>query len=322
MQPRGTVPPASWTIVMTSGIVSVDLGADHQAVLSAVMFWFTAAVWVFLAVVLAAPLAYQRGRFAREAGAPVSLAAVAATAVLGTVLAIRDVRIAAAALLALAVFGWVVLEVPVLRHWTTPTTGVSFLAGVATDGLAVLSATLAVSFRAGWLAGAAIVFLLLALALYVFTVARFDLRQLVLGQGDHWVAGGALAISALAAGKITQAAGVLGLLRAQHQVLSTGTLVLWCLAMAWLPVLIAGEIAARRLRYDIRRWGTVFPLGMYAACSFTAGQVTGIGGITTFGRVWTWVAVAATVLALAGLGRSVYRARPRSGARAGQRAES
>jgi tellurite resistance protein TehA-like permease len=58
-----------------------------------------------------------------------------------------------------------------------------------------------------------------------------------------------------------------------------------------------------RLSYDVRRWATVFPLGMYAACSFAAGQVTGITGIADFGRVWTWVAFTASLLALAGLFR-------------------
>jgi tellurite resistance protein TehA-like permease len=71
--------------------------------------------------------------------------------------------------------------------------------------------------------------------------------------------------------------------------------------MAWLPVLIAGEVAQPRPGYDVRRWATVFPLGMYAACSFTVGQVAGVSGITGFGRVWTWVAFAATLLALVGL---------------------
>jgi hypothetical protein len=42
---------------------------------------------------------------------------------------------------------------------------------------------------------------------------------------------------------------------------------------------------------------------MYAACSFAAGQVTGITGIADFGRVWTWVAFTASLLALAGLFR-------------------
>jgi hypothetical protein len=260
MQLPGVIPPASWTIVMASGVVSIDLHLVGQGVLSAILGCFAAVVWLFLVVVLAAPLAYQRGRFAREASAPTSLAAVAATCVLGTRLAMQDYRAAAAALLAVAAIGWAVLLVPVLRHWKTPTTGISFVAGVATDGLALLSATLSATYRAGWLLSVALFLLLLALALYVFTAARFDLRQLLLGPGDHWIAGGALAISALSAGKITEAAASLGQFSHQHQVLSTGTLVLWCLAMAWLPALISCEIIRPRLNYDVRRWATVFPL--------------------------------------------------------------
>jgi tellurite resistance protein TehA-like permease len=321
MRLPGMIPPASWTIVMASGVVSIDLRLVHQGVLSAILGCFAAAVWLFLVVVLAAPLAYQRGRFAREASAPVSLAAVAATCVLGTRFAAQDYRAAAAVLLAVAAIGWAVLLVPVLRHWKTPTTGISFVAGVATDGLALLSASLSAAYRAGWLLIAAVVLLLLALALYVFTAARFDLRQLLHGQGDHWIAGGALAISALSAGVITEVAAARGQFSHQHQVLSTGTLVLWCLAMAWLPALITCEIARPRLSYDVRRWATVFPLGMYPACSFTVGRVAGIPGITRLGQLGTWVAVAATVIALTGLGRHIRRGWPPGSPRAGARPE-
>jgi tellurite resistance protein TehA-like permease len=310
LQLRHDVPPASWTIVMTSGVVSIDLSRDHQAVLSAIMAWFAALVWLFLAVTVAAPLACQRDRFRREAGRPVTIAGVAATCVLGTRLALQGYRVAAAALLILAAVGWALLLIPILRQWKTPTTGISFVVGVATDGLALLSATLAIAFRAGWLVSVAVVFLLLGLALYVFTAARFDLRQLLTGMGDHWIAGGALAISALAAGVITQAAGMLGQFTQQHQVLATGTLVLWSLALAWVPVLLVCEAVRPRLQYDLRRWATVFPLAMYAACSFTVGQVAGISGISRFGQVETWVAVAATVAVLAGLIRQLWRARP------------
>ena len=162
---------------------------------------------------------------------------------------------------------WAVLVVPVLRHWKTPTAGVSFLLVVATEGLAVLGADLAVSYRAGWLVSAAVAALVLGLAFYVFTAARFDLRDLLTGKGDHWVAGGALAICALAAGHITQAAAALGQFSGQHQVLTTSTLVLWCLAVAWLPPLVTTEILRPRLGYDVRRWATVFPLGMYAGAA-------------------------------------------------------
>lgn len=295
------IPPASWTVVMGSGVVSIDLSADRQVVLSAILLWFAAAVWLLLAIVLGGPLVYQRGRFAREASSPVSLTASAATAVLGTRLVVQDYRVAAAALLVVAGIAWGLFVMPVLRHWETPTTGISFVLSVATEGLAVIGATLAVAYRAGWLVIVAVLFLLLGLACYVFTVGRFDLGQLLSGHGDHWVAGGALAISVLAAGKVAAAAGALGLFRPQHQVLTTGTLVLWCLAMAWLFPLVSCEIIRPRLRYDVRRWATVFPLGMYAACSFAVGQVTGMTGITGFARVWTWVAFTVTLVVLAGL---------------------
>jgi hypothetical protein len=46
----------------------------------------------------------------------------------------------------------------------------------------------------------------------VFVISRFDLRQLLSGLGDHWITGGALAISTLAAGNIASGARTLGIL--------------------------------------------------------------------------------------------------------------
>ncbi len=298
------IPPASGAIVMASGIVSIDLYSDHQPVVSAILLWFAAGAWLLLAIMLGVRLAYQRDRFAREAISPAAFTGVAGTAVLGTRLAIHDdYHAAAAALLAVSGLCWAVLVVPVLRHWKTPTAGVSFILVAATESLAVLGADLAVSYHADWLVSAAVAALVLGLAFYVFTAARFDLRDLLTGKGDHWIAGGALAICALAAGHVTQAAAALGQFSGQHQALTTSTLVLWCLAMVWLLPLVNAEILRPRLGNDVRRWATVFPLGVYAASSSTTGQVTGITGITSFGQAWTWVAFAGWLLALAGLFR-------------------
>jgi hypothetical protein len=38
---------------------------------------------------------------------------------------------------------------------------------------------------------------------------------------------------------------------------------------------------------------------MYAVCSIATGSISGIGGISSFGRVWIWVAVAVWVLVFA-----------------------
>jgi hypothetical protein len=62
--------------------------------------------------------------------------------------------------------------------------------------------------------------------------------------------------------------------------------------MLWLPLLLLAEALGPRLHYDVRRWSTVFPFGMYAACSFVVAMVAHAGAITSFARVWVWVALA------------------------------
>ena len=61
---------------------------------------------------------------------------------------------------------------------------------------------------------------------------------------------------------------------------------------------VAARAAARRgappstQLYDVRRWSTVFPFGMYAACSFVVGKADHATAITSFARIWIWVALA------------------------------
>ena len=295
------IPPASGAMVMASGILCVDLYSVRQPVLAVIMLWFTAGTWLFLAAVLAQRVRHEPDRFAREARSPAALTGVAGTCVLGTAFAAHGYYPAAAALLGLGSVSWALLVTPVLRHWQTPATGVSFVLTVATQGLAVLGATLAARNDAAWLLIAAVAALILGLAFYLVTVTRFAPRELLTGHGDQSVAGGALAISALACVKIIQAGDALGRLTSLHGFLTVAALVLWCLAMLWLGPLIAAETLRPRLSYDVRRWATVFPLGMYAACSFALSQVTGITWISTFARVWTWLAVTVSLFVLAGL---------------------
>jgi tellurite resistance protein TehA-like permease len=295
------VPPASGAVVMGSGILCVDLYAAGQPEVAAVLLWFAAGTWLFLAAVLALRVLNEPGRFACEARSPAALTGVAGTGVLGTAFAARGYYLAAAALLGLAVISWALLLTSVLRHGQTPVAGESFLLTVATQGLAVLGATLAARNYATWLLIVAIAAAVLGLALYIVTVTRFAPRQLLTGHGDQWIAGGALAISALAFAKITKADDVLGRFASLHGFLDVSALVLWCLAMLWLGPLIAAEALRPRLSYDVRRWATVFPLGMYAACSFAVGQVTGITGIGIFARAWTWLAATVSLFVLVGL---------------------
>ena len=81
--------------------------------------------------------------------------------------------------------------------------------------------------KTDWLLVAAHVLLVLGLAFYVFAIARFELRQLAVAHGDHWITRGALAISTLAAARITLAARSLHTLSGIVGALKIATGVLW-----------------------------------------------------------------------------------------------
>lgn len=224
---------------MAAGILSVGLHLTGHEVVSLVALAIAAALWLVLAVDFASRLLADRGRFRADADTPGALTAVAATTVLGTRISLLGWQTAAAALLALAAVIWPELLLHVVRHWRRRMPGAVFLGCVATQGLAVLAATLAAAGRHDWLAWAALAAFCLGLLLYVAALALFDLREVVGGAGDHWVAGGALAISALAGSKLTASpvwtAGA-------HTALRIVTLVTLGLSLVWYAVLLGAEL--------------------------------------------------------------------------------
>ncbi len=82
---------------------------------------------------------------------PAALTPVAATAALGTATAVQGGQSLAKALLALSVLLWAVLLLVVARRWKRRMAGTVFLGCVATEGIALLGAVLAVSAGAAWL---------------------------------------------------------------------------------------------------------------------------------------------------------------------------
>jgi hypothetical protein len=167
----------------------------------------------------------------------------------------------------------------------------------------VLAATVGASPNRSWPALAALAPCALGLATYPLVLARFDVNELRHGAGDHWVSGGALAISTLACAQIAHALsvsrGAIGL----HEPLRVTSVVLWAVTVAWLPALVAAEARWPRPGYDVRRWATVFPLGMYSVMSTATGTVAGADGLLQFGHVAAWVALAAWTATFLGWAR-------------------
>jgi tellurite resistance protein TehA-like permease len=275
------IPTAAAAPVMGSGIVSVALELDGARAASDVVLAVAIALALILAGQVAIALRRDAAGVARDVASPAGLTFVAALCVLGARLRQGGLHGVATALLVAAVVVWVPLLVAVLRRWQRPVRGEGFMIAVATQAIAVLCAALGAH-------GPALAALVAGLALYAWAAASFDPAEIRSGRGDQWIAGGALAIAALAAATTAKTSG------AAHpgDAIDTAAFVLWLLAIAWLPVLLAGELLPPRAGAGPRRWSTVFPVGMYAAMSNAVGHATGRAWVGTFAREWTWVAVA------------------------------
>ncbi|MGY3203575.1 hypothetical protein ACVW19_004090 [Streptomyces sp. TE5632] len=262
--------------------------------LSLVFLVLACAAWLGLAAEFVLRLLRERERWVSEATTPGSLTAVAATTVLGARMSALGHDPLAGALLALATVLWPVLLVLVVRRWRPRMPGSVFLACVAAQGLAVLGATLAAAESAAWLARVALVLFWSGLVLYGLALFRFDARQVLEGAGDHWLAGGAIAISALAGAELLTADSARLYLWNDDDlgVLRLTTVALLVLDLAWYAVLLAAEAVRPRPAYDTRRWATVFPLGMTAAATLSASAALGVPWLDGLGRVLLWVAVA------------------------------
>jgi tellurite resistance protein TehA-like permease len=290
--------PAAGADVMATGIVSTGLSLDGQETLSKITLGIAACIWVALAILLPLRAARNPAGFRADARSPGALTGSVATAVLGTRLVLLGWAWAGIVALLIALVLWAVLLGPVLASWRSPTVGTSLLLSVSAESLAVLVATLAEPEQARWLVIAALVLFGIGLGFYAFVISRFDLRQLAVGRGDHWITGGALGISTLAAAKIVDSARVLGSF-VGGRVLEAIAIGLWVLTMMWLLVLLFAEARWRRFHYDARRWSTVFPLGMYSVCSFAVGALAHLSPITSFARVWLWIGFASWAVVFA-----------------------
>src|SRR3954465_12036642 len=77
----------------------------------------------------------------------------------------------------------------------------------------------------------------------------------------------------------------------------------WAGAVIGYAVLLGCELRWPRWRYDIRRWATVFPMGMTAAASFAVARAERLPALAVFGDILLWPGLAAwalTVVAAAG----------------------
>lgn len=124
---------------------------------------------------------------------------------------------------------------------------------------------------------------------------------------------GAMAISTLEGSLlITAAGGQVPLLASLLPFLKGFTVFYWATGTWWIPILLllgVWRYGFQRFpfRYDPLYWGAVFPLGMYAVCTWQMDHALDLGLLNGLSRVFLYAAILAWGLSFAGMLHGLVR---------------
>ena len=285
--------PASFGMVMATGIVAIAAHLSGLAWLARALFALSLVMYVVLWLLTLLRVLRHRQRFASDLfdhlRGPGFFTVVAATSLLGSqfLLLTGDVG-AGISLWTAAVVLWIALTYtfftglvikPVKPPLAEGINGAWLLAVVSTQSIAALSALLAthvgqpgrleLNFLAlsMWLWGGMLYIWMMSLIFYryaFFTLEPGDLSP------PYWINMGAMAISTLAGALLILNSDHAPFLQSLLPFIKGFTVFYWATGSWWIPMLLVLGLwrhVYRRfpLGYDPLYWGAVFPLGMYAA---------------------------------------------------------
>jgi tellurite resistance protein TehA-like permease len=327
--------PASFALVMATGIVSIACQLLDLRPVARALLWANVGFYLVLWLLTAMRVV----RFPRRVLADVEhhgravgfFTTVAATCVLGSqLLIVGAMRTPAAVLWAFGIALWTVVTYTVFTALTVKAekpplaeglNGGWLVAVVAAQSVSVLGSQLADGFGpyaprvllfclGMWLGGGMLYIWIISLIFYRYTFLPMSPSDLA---PPYWINMGAVAISTLAGVSLVIASPQAALLVELTPFLKGLSLLFWATATWWIPMLVILGVwrhVYRRfpLRYDPLYWGAVFPLGMYAVCTYRLAHVIDAPYLLAIPRIFLYVALVAWSAAMIGLARSVmYR---------------
>jgi tellurite resistance protein TehA-like permease len=320
--------PASFAMVMATGIVSIAAQLRGMPSVAVVLLWLNVIFYVVLWLLTAIRIARYRDRFfadlfdhSRCVG---YFTVVAATCVLGNqfVVVSKRPQIATALWFAGTVL-WALVTYSIFTILTVKRekprvedglNGGWLVAVVAAQSVATLGGLVSSEFEAGrelvtffalvmWLGGGMLYIWIIALIFYRYTFLPLDPRQLA---PPYWINMGAMAISTLAGTVLVSRANDSRLLAELLPFVKGLTLLFWATATWWIPLLVvlgAWRHVVRKvpLTYDVVYWSAVFPLGMYTACTHRLLEVVPMPALDIIPGSFVFIALAAWAMTFAGL---------------------
>jgi tellurite resistance protein TehA-like permease len=320
--------PASFAMVMATGIVSVAAQLEGWPALARPLVWLNALLYLVLWVLLLARIVRYPQRVVadlydhnRSVG---FFTTVASTCVLGNqFLVVTPLPRVAIALWLIGIALWAVLTYSIFTILTIKPQKPSLAEGINGAWLVAVVAAQAVSTLGGlaaehlgaareqalffslvmWLSGGMLYVLIIGLIFYRYTFMPLDPKQLA---PPYWINMGAMAISTLAGTVLIASAERFPPLAELVPFLEGVTLLFWATATWWIPLLLIlgfWRHVIRRvpLAYDVVYWSMVFPLGMYTACTRRLVTALDLPWLGVVPQVTLYISLAAWCLTFIGL---------------------
>lgn len=321
--------PSNFGAVMATGIVSIAMHLLGWPQLALALLWLNLLLYLALWLLTLLRIVRHPRRVLDDvmdhARSPGFFTIIAGTGVLGSqFMLLRGDHGTALLLWLLAVLLWPLLTYGFVAILTTKRrkpalqqgiNGAWLLMVVATQAIAVLGTLLAPQLApeqrlamrflalALWLWGGMLYIWLMTLIFYRYTFFTLDPEHL---SPPYWINMGAMAISTLAGSLLMLSADEAPFVASMLPFIKGFTLFYWATATWWIPMLLVLGVwrhGMRRLplRYDPLYWGAVFPLGMYAVCTYDLIAAMGLDFMDWLPALFGAVAAVAWSMAFGGL---------------------